>query len=346
MSLRIFLFFYLSLTYTVFAQSNSNKSLHPLSNSIGIAMEFGGTLPKTDYKIDELSISGRLLAEYFFTSHSIHSLGVRILGGAGILRGKVFSNDFTYPPVSDHFNTDFYFGGCGITYAINFTSNIPYFSASASYTYFNPLDNNGYQLPNNQFSIYENGTMMYSLETGVRFPFSDDWSLNLAANINFLSTDYLDDVKAGANNDAYFGIYTGFSFYLGQVIDQDNDGVADNIDLCPNTKDGAEVNEFGCSLDDLNSKVLGYNALKDQFLMDGVFTDGKIFCFQVDVFDEKNSAEKLQNKLLLLGYKANIIETNFGSRVWYSVRIGYFNSYDDAKYFKNNFFKETILKLK
>jgi hypothetical protein len=336
----------LSLPHYVIAQSASRNLFHPLSNAFGITIEVGGTIPKTDYKIDELDITGRLLLEYFFASHSIHAFGIRISGGGGYLTGEVFSNDLIYPPVPDNFNTEFLFVGGGFVYALNLDNQIPYVSASAVYTSFNPLDENGYRLPNNQSSAYDKGAMIYSTEAGVRFPFSERWSLNLGVNLNFSNTDYFDDIKAGNNNDAFISFFTGVSFYLGKNLDKDNDGVADDVDLCPDTPEDTEVNEFGCSLSDLKSQEIVYDSLKDHFLFDGIFSDGILFCFQVDAFQEKNSAIELQNKIIALGYNADIFKIKFGSRVWHSVRIGYFNSLDNAKFYKDDFFKKSNLKLR
>ncbi len=340
------MFYLLSLSHYVHAQSASKNLFHPLSNAFGITIEVGGTIPKTDYKIDELDISGRLLLEYFFTSHSINAFGMRILGGGGYLNGQVFSNDLIYPPVPDNFNTEFLFMGGGLVYALNLRNSVPYISVSASYISFNPLDENGYQLPNNQFSVYDKGAMLYSAEAGVRFPFSDKWSLNLGVNFNFSGTDYLDDIKAGNNNDAFIEFFTGVSYYLGNNFDKDNDGVDDNIDLCPNTPEGEEVDEFGCNTIDINSQVIVYDTLNDHFISDGIFTDGNSYCFQVDVYKELDKAEELQKVITPSGYKADILKIKIGSLLWYSVRIGYFDSFENAKYYKNNFFKKTNLKLK
>lgn len=335
-----------SISSSINAQFFSKNIDNPLSNVYGITLELGGTIPKTDYKIDNAGISGRLSFEYFFKSHSIHSFGIRVLGGAGILKGEVFSNDIVYPPVSDNFNTDFYFLGGGLLYELNIGNNVPYLAASVSYISFNPLDENRYQLPNNQFAIYDKKSILYSIEAGIKFPFSERWSLNLGIDFNFSGTDYLDDIKAGHNNDAFIGFYSGISFYLGKEQDSDNDGVEDDIDLCPDTPIGSEVNEFGCSLSDLNSQSTDYDTLNDYFLLEGIFSDGVSYCFQVDAFQDGDKAEELQKELISLGYKADIYKINFGSRVWHSVRIGYFNSFENAKYFRDDFFRTINLKIK
>lgn len=341
-SLRLFVLYFLICSSPVLSQN----TFHPFSNSFGFSLEVGGAIPKTDYKIDELAISGRILVEYFFSSKSAHVFGIRILGGAGILRGEVFSNDYVYPPVPENFNTDIYFIGGGFLYALNISTSVPYFSALISYLSFSPLDLNGYKLPNNKYMLYENAAVLYSLEAGVRFPFSEKWSLNLGANINFTSTDYLDDIKAGSDNDAFLGIYTGLTYYLGRDVDKDNDGVEDDNDLCPNTPDGILVDEHGCNFLDINLTKALYDSSKDLFISDGIFTDGKMFCIQVEVVDNLVSAEKLQNEIVALGYNADLFTMNYGSRDWYSVRIGYFKSFENAKMFKENFIRTTNFKLK
>jgi hypothetical protein len=336
---------FLSFSLTVFSQNLNNNKFHPFSNSFGFTLEVGGTIPRTDYKIDELSITSRLLIEYFLSSKSAHAFGIRILGGAGILRAQVFSNDFVYPPIPDNINTDFYFFGGGFNYALNIGSSVPYFSVSASYTSFNPLDENGYQLPNNRYSIYENGAMLYSIEAGIRFPFSERWSLNLGTNLNFSNTDYLDDIKAGNNNDAFISFFTGLSYYLGKEIDTDNDGVEDDFDLCPDTPEGVKVDEFGCNINELKSQALNYNTLKDHFISNGIFTDDSLYCFQVNVYTEMKKAKDLQNEIAKFGFIPDILEIKVGNLVWYSIRIGYFNSFEKAKVYRDDFFKRTNLKL-
>ena len=330
-----------AISHFIFGQSPTEKKSNPLANSFAATVEVGGTIPKTDYKIDELSISGRLSLEYFFKISASSVLGIRLSGSGGILKGQVFSNDVIYPPVPEQFNTDFYTIGGGVMYALSLGSGIPYLSASAAYISFNPLDANGYKLPNNQYSVYDNSALIYSLEAGVRFPFADMWSFNIGANYNFSNTDYLDDIKAGYNNDAFFSFFTGISFYFGKETDTDKDGVADDIDLCPNTPEGDEVNEFGCSPNDLKSQEIVYDTLKDHFISEGIFSDGNLYCIQIDIFKEIDRAKELKHKIISLGYKADILIVKFGGRDWYSVRIGYFNSFDAAKYFRDNFFKTT-----
>lgn len=345
-SLPIVLLSFLSFSQINFPQSNSLKVFHPLSSTLGFTLEGGGTIPKTDYKVEELDITGRLLVEYYFTSRTFHAFGLRLLAGVGLLSGEEFSDDITYPPVPNNFKTEYYYLGGGFVYAMRMDNVVPYLSVSAAYTAFNPLDENGYQLPNNASSIYQKKAVLYSGEAGIRFPFAEMWSINLGLNMNFANTDYIDDIKAGYNNDAFINVFAGISFYLGKSIDQDNDGVEDQSDLCPNTPEGAKVDEFGCSEIDLKPSNVAYETSRDNFLSDGIFSDGNLFCFQVDKFRGITNAKELQAKLNAFGYEADIFEMNIGNLIWHSVRIGYFNSFDRAKFYKEDFFKKTKLRVR
>ena len=169
--------------------------------------------------------------------------------------------------------------------------------------------------------------------------------LEPGTNLNFSNTDYLDDLKAGNNNDAFISFFTGLSFYLGKEIDTDNDGVEDDIDLCPDTPVGVKVDEFGCNTSELKSQTANYDILTDHFISDGIFTDYNLYCFQVNVYNEMKKAKDLQNEISNFGFNADILEINVGNLVWYSVRIGYFNSFEKAKVYRDDFFKRMNLKL-
>jgi SPOR domain len=330
----------------IIPQSLPSTSYHPLSNAFGITVELGGTIPKTDYKIEELDIISRLVLEYYFPSRSIHAFGIRLIGGGGFLSGEVFSNEILFPPAPDNFRTGFLFLGGGFVYALRLGNSVLYASAAIEYTAFDPGDGSGNQLPNNQFSIYNKNTITYSGEAGIRFPFTDMWSLNLGVNFNFSNTDYFDDIKAGNNNDAFISFFSGFSFYLKKNTDKDNDGIDDDIDLCPDTPEGLEVDEFGCHIIDVKPEILIYDSLKDTFVSNAIFTDGFIYCFQVDIFKDMKDVENLQKKIISLNYNPDIFTLSIGNSVWHSVRVGYFTSYEEAQVQKENFFRQNSSKLK
>jgi hypothetical protein len=269
-----------------------------------------------------------------------------LIGGGGFLSGNFFSSYINYPPVSNNFRTGFLFIGSGFIYALRLGEVVPYLATTINYTTFDPGDGSGNKLPNNQYSVYEKNALVYSIEGGVRFPFSESWSFNLSTNFNFLNTDYFDDVKAGLNNDAFITFSAGIAFYLGKNTDNDNDGNDDKYDLCPDTPAGAIVDEFGCSEFDLNPKNIPYNILNDSFISNSIYSDGNLFCFQVDKFRGLEIAKELQAKINAYGYKSDVFAMNIGNLIWYSVRIGYFNSFDRAKFYKEDFFNRTKLQVR
>jgi cell division protein FtsN len=57
-------------------------------------------------------------------------------------------------------------------------------------------------------------------------------------------------------------------------------------------------------------------------------------------------AENLQKKIISLNYNSDIFTLSIGNSVWYSVRVGYFTSYEEAQVQKENFFRQNRSKLK
>jgi hypothetical protein len=241
------------LTSHLNSQQKSNNSSHPFSGAVVFSAELGGTFPFTDYSNPELDFFGRGLVEYYFPSKSIHAIGIRFLGGNGYISGEGEKDNR-----ETNYRTTILFLGGGLTYAIKLGNGVPYISAAISYLRFDPRDKDGYYLPNNKQREYDQNAIMYSGELGIRFPFSEVWSLNLGLNLNFTNTDYLDDIVKGSNNDAFATAFVGISLYVGAEKDNDGDGVEDNKDVCPDTPTGLEVGDFGCPIDSDSDGVPDY----------------------------------------------------------------------------------------
>ncbi len=146
----------------------------------------------------------------------------------------------------------------------------------------------------------------------------------------------------------------------GCPIDLDKDGVPDYLDKCPNTPQNVSVDDNGCAegqnaisadvTTNQNKKfqeqneiliVQGYDELNEKSLADRFYTDGKLYCFLLSSFRDKNFADEEAKNLILDGHNAFVIEAypynNY--QVWYRVRIGYFNTLEDAKAYKEKYFK-------
>ena len=201
------------------SQQTSGNTFHPFSNAVVFSAELGGTYPYTDYSNPELDFFGRGLVEYFFPSKSIHAIGIRFLSGGGFISG-----DGEIDNKETNYRTSIFFLGGGLTYAIKLGNGVPYISAAISYLRFDPRDKDGYYLPNNKQREYDQNAIMFTTELGIRFPFSEVWSLNLGLNLNFTNTDYLDDIEKGLHNDAFATAFVGMSLYVGAEKDSDRDG--------------------------------------------------------------------------------------------------------------------------
>ena len=132
------------------------------------------------------------------------------------------------------------------------------------------------------------------------------------------------------------------------------------LDKCPNTPQNALVDKNGCIERQIAnsgekityqnkhhqsqnefSLVEGYDVLNEIHLADMIFTDGKLHCFQVSSFRDKNVADKETNNLIFAGHNAFVVEAypfnNY--QLWHRVRIGYFKSFGEAKAYKEKYFE-------
>ena len=415
-SLNLVVLFIFLIPNCIIPQQFNNNTFHPFSNAFVFSPEFGGTLPISDFKFADLNYTGRGLIEYFFHSKSIHSIGIRFLGGGGFISGDEEKTNSDFPPPQLNFRTSIFFIGGGLTYAVRSGYGVPYISAMVSYLRFDPRNKNGNFLPNNKQRKYDPNAIMYTGELGMRFPFDEILSLNLGININFTNTDYLDDIKKGSGQDGFVNAFVGISLHIGSEKDNDNDGIENNKDICPDTPEGIKVNEFGCPVDTdldgipdyldqcgntprnilvdengcpldsdgdnvpdymdrcpdspkgaivdengchdeniarmaiylssegsytgVNNEKEEYNIDVEKPLSNMILTDGNLFCIQLSSFKVKSAALERVQELIRDGHKAFVIEAYLfkNKEPWFRVRIGYFNSFEEAKKYKEKYF--------
>ena len=72
-----------------------------------------------------------------------------------------------------------------------------------------------------------------------------------------------------------------------------------------------------------------------------IFTDGKLFCIQISSFKVKSAALERAQKLIENGHKAFVTEVYLfkNQDPWFRVRVGYFNSFEEAKDYKEKYFR-------
>jgi len=71
----------------------------------------------------------------------------------------------------------------------------------------------------------------------------------------------------------------------------------------------------------------------NEFNVEGtIFSDGTFYCYQVSSWKNKSVAEKEVRKLINKGFNAFLMQAEIGitNTIWYRVRIGFFNSKEEA----------------
>jgi OOP family OmpA-OmpF porin len=234
------------LSQTEKVRANYSNSL---SGSIGLTAEGGITLGFTDYESSKIDYVGNISFDYFFPSSSKGIFGFRIIGKKGIVAGKDSRR------IPNEFSTNInYFGG-SFVYALSLNDKVyPYLSVGLANLWFYPRDNNGNKLPGYASGVYKTNMLVYNGELGLRVMLADNISWNINGGLVASDGDYLDDIKQGPNNDLFYTVTTGLTFYIGRGEDTDDD----SKDMCPGTPPGVKVDEFGCPLDSDNDGVPDY----------------------------------------------------------------------------------------
>lgn len=150
-------------------------------------------------------------------------------------------------------------------------------------------------------------------------------------------TDHIDqcpDTPRGVQVDAY-----------GCPRDSDGDGVPDYQDNCPDTPAGQVVDDFGCPMNPIKpfepiedtlppiNRDLKYDIANERIAEGTIFTDGAQYCVQESAWRTKSKAESQSAVLQRKGFNSFVVEKYFPSsgKTWYRVRVGYFNSLDEAR---------------
>jgi cell division septation protein DedD len=78
--------------------------------------------------------------------------------------------------------------------------------------------------------------------------------------------------------------------------------------------------------------VKKYNTENERALKGLIYTDGSLFCFQVSSWKREKIAKQETQRLKKKGYAAFYVKAEIPGRgTWYRVRVGYFNSLEEAQ---------------
>lgn len=192
-------------------------------------------------------------------------LGPYIFGGVGY---------FLFDPhgdLTDKNGLQYYYWSDGtIRSQIENTANIPTAKKlKRDYKYESKLSD-----PNNN---YARSALMFPVGFGVKAHVTRNVDFLMQGTYYFAKTDYLDNFKAGVQNDGFWSLTLGFQFnfqkkaettteggldIVASIVnaDEDSDGVKNIDDKCPFTPEGAKVDAKGCPID---SDGDGVNDLRD-----------------------------------------------------------------------------------
>ncbi|MBE0570575.1 MAG: OmpA family protein [Ignavibacteriaceae bacterium] len=234
----------LLLSSTNYSQTAKTQRYNPFSGTVVFSVEGGTTLASTDYSGLGVDYLGRLSIEYFFPAWTKSGFGIRAFYNAGFLNGS----DANLDPQEFRTNISTIGAGVIIDFSINDIA-FPYFFAGVASLSFNPKGEGGVKLPNNEAGTYATSEVNYLGELGIRFPVTENLSLNLNGGVQISPNDWLDDKAVGVGNDMFFTAMGGISYSFLTEFDTDGDGVVDSKDMCANTPAGIKVDEFGCPFD-------------------------------------------------------------------------------------------------
>lgn len=239
-------------SFSSFAQEG--KRYHAFSGTAMFGVDAGMSLGFTDYDDLKPELFGRLVGEYFFPTRSSGIFGLRGFYNAGYVGGK--SDNPAIPTLKATIVSI----GAGLTYNFSIQQAVfPYLFAGGSYSWVNPKDAGGRELPQPpaQRAFGIEGFDL-NVEGGFRFLLSHAISLNISVGAQLSLEDNWDALPARGSNDMLMHGLVGLSYSFGADIDSDGDGVPDKKDQCPDTPPGVKVDAFGCPIDSDNDGVPDY----------------------------------------------------------------------------------------
>jgi len=246
---------------------------------LGVSIHGGVDRFWGNYYKEQIGIVGQGAITYWFPIYSYsHCLGLKTqFDYSNIKRSDDFGNYDILIDFNEHLiglSYFFAFGYSGTSLGINALIGqlswrsknnqviISKVSQSGIYKEYSSFQNQFVFHPSAEIKFYLSRAISFDIETSIIFP-SDKSTISLF-------------------KDRLFQIKTGFTFNLFSTFDQDNDGIADGLDFCPNTPllEINLVDNSGCSTSQKDSDHDGIPDDKDKYPRTPILvnSDGAALC--------------------------------------------------------------------
>jgi outer membrane protein OmpA-like peptidoglycan-associated protein len=242
-----------AIQLSTFGQVNSDVKVHAFSDKWVFSLEGGATFGNTDYLRTRIAPFVLGSVERYFPTSSDNIFGLKLFFGGRQVSGEddrdsVLSRD-GYQEIPTVFVTHMFIAGIAGFYSYSIEDKyFPFLQLGFSNIWFDPKDENEVKLEGNREGSYPKSRSVWDAVLGFKYLFTEIISVNISGGIHVTSTDYLDDLYAGNNNDIYYSLSLGISVSPFVPGDQDKDGILDEFDACPDVPedfDGYE-DEDGC----------------------------------------------------------------------------------------------------
>jgi hypothetical protein len=236
----LFLLLFMAIQLSAFGQVNPDLKVHAFSGRWVFSAEGGLTFGFTDYQRTKPAPFALASVERYFPTSNENIFGLKVNFGWGQIsgeddRGSVKTRYGAKQDIPPVFVTDMFILGFAGFYSYSIEdSYFPYIQLGFSNIWFDPKDENGNKLPGNLAETYPKARSTWDAVLGFKYLVTNILSVNISGGIHITSTDYLEDLFAGNNNDLFYTASLGISVSPFTPGDDDKDGILNDYDACPN----------------------------------------------------------------------------------------------------------------
>ncbi len=285
-------------------------------SNLGIGMSFGAVTPLTDIEEHHQNPYGRAFARIYSSDALAFEFGL----GLSSLEAEDQNNFFS----SQVYSLDVRL----LLQPVREGSVLPYVFGGVALTFFNPVDQNNQPLLRNSRDEYRHAAPFLPVGGGIDFQTSDVFTVGLTGAYHIGTTDNLDDIKTGGN-DNYWSIGFNLIAYFNPIDnDLDKDSLLNDEEIKlgtdprnPDTdgdglRDGAEVRTYhtdplkkdtdGDGLND-GEEIFAYHTdpLNKDTDGDGLTDGDEVHTYQTDPLNKDTDGDGLTDGDEVLKYRTD-----------------------------------------